>query len=190
MGIGESAQPLVLDALAAVEIKTAQDAIHPDIDGKNLRAAIGEKQDAVGDFLAYALNPHQMFARLIGWHGGNPVEGNFARRNLPCGDKKMAGAKAETAGAKFRLRRLRQARRIRKRMKSFPNFVAKNAAQLVVDLLDLDDLLERRADEIAQRFPWFLAQDAQAGRVSLGLFQPQIAGKSGKDFSTGSSRLK
>jgi hypothetical protein len=67
-------------------------------------------------------------------------------------------------------------------MQAFPDFLAKDPAQFVIHLLDLHDLLEGGADEIAQRFPRLLTQNAQAGREGLGLFQPWVARESGKDF--------
>ena len=59
------------------------------------------------------------------------------------------------------------------------------SAQVVVDLLDLDDLLERRADEIAECLPRFLAENAQAGREGAGAVEPGIAWKAGEDFGDG-----
>ena len=149
MGIGECSQPLVLDAGIVGEIELPQDTLDPDINGENLRAAIGEKEDAVGDFFADAPDADQVLARLFGWQRGDAFEGNFARGDLPRRDKKMARAKAKLAIAQPGFRREREARGVGEGMEAVTDFVAEGAAQLVVDLLDLDDLLERGANEIA-----------------------------------------
>jgi len=97
----------------------------------------------------------------------------------------MPRTEAELARAQFGFGREREARGVGEGMEALTDFVAENAAQLVIDLLDLYNLLERGADEIAQRLPWFLAQNTQAGRKRPGLFQPRVARERGENFLDG-----
>ena len=99
MAIGEAAHALVRDARPIVEVEAAQDALDPDVDGKSLEAAIGEKENAVGHFRAHAADAQELITRLGGGQRGDVVEGDFARGDLPGGDEEMPGAKSEAAGA-------------------------------------------------------------------------------------------
>src|ERR1700682_5371608 len=73
MRIGEGAQSFMLDPLTVVEVEAPQHAIDPDIDGKNFRAAVGEEQDAVGDFLADAPDAGEMLAGFRGGQRGDSL---------------------------------------------------------------------------------------------------------------------
>jgi hypothetical protein len=112
------------------------------------------------------------------------------RWRRPAGPRRKDGGRESRGGRRaVRLRRQREARGVGKANGGPLHIsVAERAPQLVVDLFDLDDLLERRADEIAERFPRFLAQDAQAGRESPRLFQPRIARERGEDFFASAGR--
>jgi len=53
-------------------------------------------------------------------------------------------------------------------------WTAKGAAKALVDLADLDDLLQRRADKVGEALPRILAQGAEAGVGFAGLGEPRV----------------
>jgi len=75
-------------------------------------------------------------------------------------------------------------------MEALPKLFPKGAAQLVVDLFNLDNLLEGRADKITQRFPRRLTKNAQAGRESPSPIQPGVIRKGGENFAHGKIEAK
>ena len=177
------AQALVLHARIVFEIELAQHALHPDVDGKSFRAAIGKEKDAVGDLFSHALDFLKFGTGGISWHVGNPFQRHFAGGNLARGDEEMPGAKSEAAGAKLRFRGESDTGRFGKGMKTFPDLLPEGAPQFMVDLFDLHDLFKGRADEIAERLPWFLPEDSQARGKGLRPLQEGIIRKRGENFA-------
>src|SRR5271167_2201512 len=123
MTIRERYQRMVLNPRIVMEIEPPQHALHPDVDGKSLRAAIGEKQNAVRDLFAHAPDADQMLARFVRRQLGDLLQRNFARGDLPCRDEEMPRAKSKPALAQLRLGRQREARRIRERVQAFADLV-------------------------------------------------------------------
>ena len=172
----------MLDAGVAMKIELAQNALDPDIDGKDVHPAIGKQENAICNFFAHALDSHEFLACFCSRKSCDSLKGDFAGSDLSCSNEEMPGPEAELAGAQFRLSGQRQTRGLWKEVEALANLVAEHTAQFMVDLLDLHDLLEGRADEIAECLPRFLTEDPQTGSECTGGIEMWIAGEGGKDF--------
>ena len=97
---GKVLKPFGADA-AAWEIKFAQRAFDPDVHGKRAVKTIGEKQDAIGNFAAYATQGHQFPACFRQRQMAQTFQIEFAIGNLARGGEQMRRAKTHFARAKL-----------------------------------------------------------------------------------------
>ena len=98
MGRGKMPQPFVTDP-AAWEIKFAQRALNPHVHWKRAIEAIGEEQDAIGNFAAHATQFHQFLARPGQRQMAQTFQVKPAIGNLPRGGEQIRRAKTHFARA-------------------------------------------------------------------------------------------
>ena len=97
---GELKQFLFAHA-AARKIQLPQCALHPDIHRKRGIEAIGEQQDAIGDFPADAAQFHQFGSRRGIIQPADFFQIKFADGDFPRGGEQMRGAKTHLARAEI-----------------------------------------------------------------------------------------
>lgn len=159
------------------EVQLAQETVHPDIDGKGVPAAIGVEEDATGDFRADPGQPFKVF--------GGTFRGPSAR------DSQISRLSGENFGGGREM--LRAVAQLTATQGLFPRageafgggeFAAgtpEGQPDSFVDLADLDDLLERGADEVREALPGILAEGAEAGMGLTGFRQPAISAGGGME---------
>ena len=159
------------------KVELAQEAIHPDIAGKGVPAAVGVKKNAAGDFRADA----GQLLKVPGGTFGGPNLRDFQVFRFPGenfgGGGQVFGAVAELALAQSLFASPSEASRGGKITTRSPE----GPAEAVIDLANLDDLFEGRADKVGETFPWILAERAEAGMGLKGFRQPAISLRGGME---------
>ena len=157
------------------KVELAEEPGDPDIDGKGVPAPVGVQQHAAGNlgtnarellevlggaFRGPGFRDFQKF-RLLGedFGGGGEVFGAVAE--LALAKAFLAGAGEAGGGGKI------------------PAGAAEGTAQTFVDLANLDDLLQRRADKVGEALPGIFAEGAQARMRLPRLGEPRVAGGGG-----------
>ena len=167
-------QPERFSPLGKVELE--EEPGDPDIDGKGVPAPVGVQQHTAGNL---GTNARELLKVLGGAFRG-PGFRDFQKFRLLGedfgGGGEVFGTVAEMALAKPFLAGTGEAGGGRK----IPTGSAQGAAEPLVDLTDLDDLFQRRADEVGEAFPGVLAKGAEAGMSFAGLWKPRVAGRGGK----------
>ena len=102
MGLDEMLQAF-FGWFAFWEVKLANGLLDPDVDWESVLEAVGEKQNAVGDFFADAGEFAESFAGLWRREGADGFEVEFVGRDDACGFEQVWGAKSHFAGAELGL---------------------------------------------------------------------------------------
>ena len=159
------------------KVELAEEPGHPDIDGEGVPAAVGIEEDATGDFWADPGQPFEVF--------GGTFRGPSAR------DSQISRLSGENFGGGREM--LRAVAQLTATQGLFPRageafgggeFAAgtpEGQPDPFVDLADLDDLLERGADEVREALPWILAEGAEAGMGLTGFRQPAVSAGGGME---------
>jgi len=159
------------------KVELAEEPGHPDIDGEGVPAAVGVEEDTTGDFRADPGQPFEVF--------GGPFRGPGVRNS------QVRGLSSQDLGGGGEM--LRPVPQLTAAQGLFPRAgepfgggkiavgTPEGQPEPFVDLADLDDLLERGADEIGEALPWILAEGAEAGMGLKGFRQPAIPLRGGME---------
>lgn len=154
------------------KVELAEEPSDPDIDGKGVPAGVGVKQHAPGNLGTNAGEFLQMLRGPFRGPGFRDVQELRLFGEDLGGGSQVFGAVAELALAEPFFARPGEALGRGK----VAGRATEGAAEAFVDLADLNDLLQRRADKVGEALPGILAQGAEAGMGFAGLGKPRVAG--------------
>ena len=158
------------------KVELAEEPGHPDIDGESVPASIGVQQYTSGNLGADAGQLLQMLRGPFRGPGCRNVQKlRLFGEDLGSGGE-VFGAIAELALAEPFFACPGQPGGRGK----IPVGPAEDAAEAIVDLPDLDNLLQGGADEIGKALPGILAQGPEAGMGFAGPGQPRVTGSGGE----------
>src|SRR5690349_10017240 len=100
MGLDECFETLV-GGFAFGEVELANGFLDPDVDWESVLEAVGEKQNAVGDFFADAGEFAEAFAGLWRWEGADGFEVEFVGGDDARGFEEVRSAESHLAGAEL-----------------------------------------------------------------------------------------